>query len=331
MVTSKRALLILLWACTLSSATWAQTSPKAAAEALFQAGRAHVERGEIADACKKFEASQSLDPALGTMLHLADCYERIGRTASAWAGFESAASVAQNERQSQRLHIARTRARALKPMLSRLELRVPAQRRAAGLVIRVSGIAIPPASWGVALPVDPGEQIIEASAPGRVDWKRTIQIVKGNASEVVEIPPLKDVLAKKSSRGALRPSLAPLSDDAPVERDGGMQRTIAITIGAVGIAGLVAGGVLGIRAILKNEESLDACAPEDATRCTSHGAALREDAEDFALASTVAFAIGGALLGTGIIVFATAPSESSDSAALRLRIASDGVSVGGAW
>src|SRR5262245_62214330 len=135
MVTSKRALLSFLWACTLSSATWAQTSAKAAAEALFQAGRAHVERGEIADACKKFEASQSLDPALGTMLHLADCYERLGRTASAWAGFESAASLALAARQTRRLEIARTRSRALEPKLSRVELRVAADGRRAGLVL----------------------------------------------------------------------------------------------------------------------------------------------------------------------------------------------------
>ena len=55
----------------------------AVAEHLFQEARVLVERGDYAAACPKLEASQKLEPAVGTQFNLADCYEHVGRTASA--------------------------------------------------------------------------------------------------------------------------------------------------------------------------------------------------------------------------------------------------------
>src|SRR5262249_38113298 len=66
---------------------WAQssTSDKVAAEGLFDQGRAAMQRGDFAQACGLLERSQRIDPAVGTLLYLAECYEKSGRTASAWA------------------------------------------------------------------------------------------------------------------------------------------------------------------------------------------------------------------------------------------------------
>src|SRR3954451_13696444 len=67
---------------------------RATAEALFEQGTELMGRNQLASACEKFEASEQLDAALGTMLRLADCQDRVGKTASAWAMFREAASVA---------------------------------------------------------------------------------------------------------------------------------------------------------------------------------------------------------------------------------------------
>ncbi|MBL8743281.1 MAG: hypothetical protein JNK04_19355, partial [Myxococcales bacterium] len=91
----------------------AQPAAKPAAEALFESAKQRMEAGDYAGACAKFDASQSLDPAIGTLLHLGDCYERIGRTASAWAAFLEAASLAEAAGQQPRFEIATTRASAL--------------------------------------------------------------------------------------------------------------------------------------------------------------------------------------------------------------------------
>src|SRR5690606_16859153 len=105
----------------------AQGTPadKAAAEALFQQGQRLLDAQRVEEACEKFRASQQLDAGLGTMLYLADCYEQAGRTASAWAVFKEAASVAASRGETSREEIARVRAEALEARLSHVIIRTP--------------------------------------------------------------------------------------------------------------------------------------------------------------------------------------------------------------
>src|SRR5947209_7609130 len=94
--------LLTWWLCavatnlTMTAAASAQgtSSDKAAAEALFNEGVSLVAAGSFAAGCSKFEASQALDPTLGTTLRLGDCYERVGKTASAWALFKQSEGLA---------------------------------------------------------------------------------------------------------------------------------------------------------------------------------------------------------------------------------------------
>jgi len=64
-----------------------QRQRAAAAEALFQEGRALLMAGKAEQACPKLEDSQRLDPATGTLMALALCHEQEGKLASAWAAF----------------------------------------------------------------------------------------------------------------------------------------------------------------------------------------------------------------------------------------------------
>src|ERR1044071_5690414 len=74
----------------------------AAAQALFEQGRALMARERPEDACPKFEESQRLDPALGTEFNLASCYEKLGKLASAYALFTEVAATAHSTGQRQR-------------------------------------------------------------------------------------------------------------------------------------------------------------------------------------------------------------------------------------
>src|SRR4029078_12277038 len=82
----------------------------ATAQSLYDEGRQLMEQGKHADACPKLEASQKLDPGPGTQFHLADCYEHIGRTASAWALFLEVAGAAKAHGKTEQEQIARDRA-----------------------------------------------------------------------------------------------------------------------------------------------------------------------------------------------------------------------------
>src|SRR5262245_45036936 len=67
-------------------------SREASAQAVFEDAKKLMAKGDYAAACPKFADSQQLDPAPGTQFNLANCYEKNGQTASAWATFKSAAA-----------------------------------------------------------------------------------------------------------------------------------------------------------------------------------------------------------------------------------------------
>ena len=108
---------------TVAPGVFAQTSAqdRATAEALFQEAKKLKAAEEYDAACPKFAASQKLDPALGTLLNLADCHEQQGLTASAWAEFLEAATLARRAGQAERAKVAKERATALEGRLTRLK------------------------------------------------------------------------------------------------------------------------------------------------------------------------------------------------------------------
>jgi len=102
----------------------AGAAQKAAAESLFDDALKAMKSGHFAEACPKLEESERIDPAIGTLLYLAECYEKSGRTASAWATFREAASAAQAQGETDRTRVAAARADRLQPSLSKLTLKV---------------------------------------------------------------------------------------------------------------------------------------------------------------------------------------------------------------
>lgn len=290
---------------------YSQSGGKAEAEALFQAGRDLAIQGKIEEACVKYDASQKLDPALGTLLHLADCYEKIGRTASAWAFFHEAMSIAHQTGQANREQIAQTRAEALEPKLVRVELHVQPGAVPKGFSVTVSGVDIPAASWGVPFPVDPGTQAVRAAAPGYKTWQTSVELGgEGTATQVIEVPALELEATLPSRPPATEPSPAPITPSAPLpppEKPSPVQRILGIIGLVAGGAGITAGAALGIAAMVENDASLDECRPDDETLCSVKGVEMRQRASDFALASTIGFAGGAGLGGLGLIVLLTAP------------------------
>jgi tetratricopeptide (TPR) repeat protein len=164
-----------------------ETAPTA--EQLFQESRALVEKGDYAAACPKLEKSQELDPAVGTQFNLADCYEHLGRTATAYALFEEVARIARAAGKFEREKSARERATALAPKLAHVHLDVKAA--APGLEIRIDDALVAKSTWSAELPIDPGAHRIVASAPSHASWESTIAARESQVSEV-HVPELVD-------------------------------------------------------------------------------------------------------------------------------------------
>src|SRR5690606_33400765 len=115
-------------------------------------------------ACGKFAASHQLDPAIGTLLNLATCYEKQGKVASAWARFAEAEDKARLAFDEKRKRYAHKRARALQKRLPWLKVVAPGDIE--GLQVHRNGEVVNPALLGTAVPVDPGTHHIVARAPG---------------------------------------------------------------------------------------------------------------------------------------------------------------------
>src|ERR1700683_67483 len=88
----------------------ADLANRTAAEALFSEGKERLRAGRFAEACTKLAESQQLSPGAGTLLNLADCYEKNGQTASAWTEFRASAALARTKGQTEREQTARDRA-----------------------------------------------------------------------------------------------------------------------------------------------------------------------------------------------------------------------------
>lgn len=162
----------------------------AAAEALFKEGMALMDKGEYEKACPKLEESQRLDPGVGTLFNLARCYEKTNRLASAWSRYLEASQEAERRGEGRRAKAARRYAKRLEPRLYRLVILVPNDSRIDGLAIERGGTAVGEGAWGAKVPVDAGDVVVSASAPGRVSWETTVTLEGDKKLRIVEIPRL---------------------------------------------------------------------------------------------------------------------------------------------
>lgn len=312
--------LLPLWGATRAAA---QTDA-AAAEALFEQGKTLMKDGRVAEACLKFQESYRLDPGGGILINLAQCHEKQGKTATAWAEFKEALGLAIKAGRSDREQFARERIAQLEKSLSRLLIEIPPETRTQGLEIRRGGALLGEGSWGEALPVDPGPHQISASAPGHQPHSYPV-VVEPGQRVVVKIAPLQPLPAPTSS--ATSSTSAPAAPTAPPPRTAAPpsnRRTAGLIIGAVGVASLWVGGIFGVRAIQKRSASDTDC-PGGA--CNARGWEAYEQAQSAARYANVGLALGvvGAGLGTWLILSSRSPGSPS------VGLGPGGVSVQRSW
>jgi hypothetical protein len=294
----------------------------ATARELFDRGRSLMESKSYQEACPKFEESQRLDPGGGTLLNLALCHELTGKTATAWAEFVEGLRLARRDNRADREELAQAHVAALQPKLSRLRLIVPIETRVPNLVIRRNGIELGEAAWGDAIPVDPGEQVLEVLAPGRVAAHLTITVSADGETREVAIAPLEpDVIATRA------PSVPPTNTitnpipptQKPEVDHASSRRWVGGIFAGTGVAAFGVAAYLAVRAVeLNHEAERDCCGPRSVPESQR---ALR-----YADAST-AVDIGGLVLaGLGAYLFLSSPRT---TASLALDSSSAGARITG--
>ncbi|MGE0550747.1 MAG: hypothetical protein AB7O24_11050 [Kofleriaceae bacterium] len=293
----------------LAGATAHAQSPEA--EALFREARQLVKRGQIAAGCDKFAASERLESSIGTLLNLGDCRERLGALATAWAAFRKAEALAKRTGSDRQQAEATRRAARLEPRLSYLSIEVPV--RISGLVVRRNRDPIDTAMWGTALPVDPGQYVVVAEAPGYVAWRTTITVRDEAKRHSVVVPALSAVpVPRVAPQIVTEPRPSSATDVAVTKRIEPSTwtgtRKVAVVLGVAGAGALGVGGYYGWLAGSREDRANDRCPAID---CSDPEALrLNRSAREAATRANVLLAAGGGALATSVVLWLVgAPSD----------------------
>ncbi|MEZ4297140.1 MAG: hypothetical protein R3B70_19395 [Polyangiaceae bacterium] len=278
---------------SLTASSPARAGDAASAQALFDEAMALKEKEDWAAACPKFESSYKLDPALGTLLNLANCFEKIDKIASAWARWEEAYQWA-TKNGDERVEYAKTQRDKLVGRLPKLQIDVTS--KAAALTIERDDTKIAEAMYGVALPVDPGEHVVFV--------KRDDEILKTEKIKVVE-----------SQSATLSLDLAAIEKAAPPPKPKGNVIVVGGTspalrkagwaIGATGLATVLAAAALETVALSRKSDTAPYCVDK---LCTPKGKAIADEAATFAEAGQWVGIGGLVVTAVGITLLIVSPS-----------------------
>jgi hypothetical protein len=285
------------------------------AEVLFREARELMARHAYADACPKLEESQRLDAAPGTEFNLARCYELIGRLASAWGAYVEVANVTHAAGQFDREASARERVAAVEPRLSFVTVTMRAPP--AGVALTRDGVEMALAQLAVAIPIDPGEHVLRARAPGKRDWEARFRVDHDGQRLSVEVPLLDDEPLPEPVTPATPPSPPPTAPSAADTRSAaaspnGERIAAGVVLGASAIA-LGLGTYFAIEKVTLASRAWTEC--KDSPCTNSAGLNTIKDsntAGDWATGSFIAF---GTLAAAAGVLWFTAPKPAPRSSA----------------
>lgn len=208
LVTFVAAPILQVGVANAETATPSTPSAQDRAERLFQEGKALMGEERFREACPKFEASQKLDPATGTLLALALCHEGEGKIATAYREFREALPAVQADGRRDREQLVQTRIRELAPRIPRIVVDLErAAREDSSLRVTLDGEPIQ--AFNTDLFVDPGEHVLMATGNGK-PWRTKVQVPEQALRRLV-VPPLEPLPTNEPS-ASNTPGVPPTRD-----------------------------------------------------------------------------------------------------------------------
>lgn len=301
-----RILCALAFALLLSAEVRAQAP--GAAEVLFRDAVALAKQGKYADAVAKFQASYELDPARGTLLGWALAEERAGKVASSLAHYQQLREEARRAGDSEREAQA---TRAIAKLVGRVPMLTIATARPLpeGTTLTLSGRTLPRGALDTQLPLDPGEYVLVAEAPGGARFERRIALREAARERVeIDLPPPSAAPPPGPERE--KPPSPPPPPPGPAAGGGSALRISGLVVGAVGLAGLGVGAYLWLDSGARFDQVSSAC-PGNACPPDQRSAIDRGRNEE--AIGRVALILGGVATAVGVTLFVVGSSGSSPS------------------
>jgi hypothetical protein len=303
--------LVQLSVALVPSPACAQAGDRALAVDLFEQGRALVKNGDMGGALQKFEAAAKVMHTFGILLNVAECQERLGRTASAWATWREARAVAAAAQNADDEAEATRRQGALESKLSRLTTVVAPSADVPNLAIIRDGVSLPRAAWGTATPVDPGNHVIELRAPGKIARRLEVAVGPNGETQSVTIAPLENE-AVPTVAGSRPTTTTPAPEAGEPQNSGKRRRLVGWTIAGVGAVTAGIGATEALAGLAKERENHGDARGDQAVfnrLNEQYDAGKRQASLGWVLTG-----IGGAVAVTGAAIALTAPSATSTTA-----------------
>lgn len=285
----------------------------ATAERLLQEGKSQVAAGDLEAGCASFSKALEAQKHPRIRINLADCREKQGRLATAWAEYievkRMSRELSEKEPSEQkRLAYVEEKIKALEPRLSFLlvtvEVKVP------GLELSRDGAVLPD---GAKIPIDPGQYTLQARAPGFVSWSQSVKVQGEGTTQSVSIPALKPLPgaepATPTSASAVPTAPPPASRSAsppPLPSNPGRSR-VGWVLGGVGVVASGVGLFFGNKAFSSYDEAETQCPTRRACSPTAMG--LRNKADTQATVANIAVGGGLLALGAGAYLLLSKPSS----------------------
>jgi hypothetical protein len=234
-----------------------------------------MKSGDYAGACSRFSASQGMKPAAGTSLNLAVCHNKLGQLRDALR------SLHEFLRRADATDDRRSRATVLladiEQRMPRLELRARS-RIPAGARIVLDGQAISSERLRLPLALDPGEHVLELTAPGHGQERRTFEI-KERERRVEAV-----VFTRTDP-------VAPPAPSRPIpQADRPLPALFYVSLG-VGVAGLLTAAGSGL-IVLQQRGVMDDSCNDKTKECTREGLSAEDQARRYSIVNTVAWGVG---------------------------------------
>lgn len=314
---------------------------RAAARELATAGADAYDDGKYDVALENFKKAESLVHALPHLLFIARAHAKRGEYVKSREAYlkvmkeELPANAPRAARDAQQA--ASAEVSGVEPKIGRVTVTIANREQAKDLVVSIDGVAIASVLVGSPIPIDPGDHVVEGVATG-LRGKAAVRVSPGQRREVplrLEVdasalpppaPPAPVAAAAVAPAAAsseppvtAEPAPAPPPSGHVEVSDGPSSSGTAMRVGGyialgVGVAGVATGTVFMLQYSSKTKQADDLCTlpgGECATGVRSQVDALDADAKKARNLGIVGLAVGGAAIGTGVLLVVLAPSGGS--------------------
>lgn len=286
-----------------------ETADPEKAKELFAEGRRLATEALYEQACPLFEQSLALESRASTQFNLAECWEKLGRLASAQALYFEVADAMHEAGDATRENVARRRAELLTPRLCGLS--IEPQKPIQGLEISLAGKPFDSKRWGTVEPIDAATYTVQATAPGRKPWSTEVEVEACPTLVSVTVPMLEPLPTKaiaitpkpKAAKAQPRHSVPQTYDGAESSRF----PLLPVAIAGAGAGALVFGTIFASKYGSKNDDAKAVC-PQGVgcsrSQVEAH-AKLVDEAKTARTWGFVGFGVGGAALVTAAVLYFT--------------------------